>query len=172
MMGKKERSRMRPGDREPRTAAENASRPEFVYRLATPDEWRSARATGVVPTREIDDKDGAMHLSTRAQFLETANRHFAGARELYGLQIPWARIAGHATFEWAPSAKCKKSESAFCARFLFGRMMRKTGSHFFASCSKRGAYFPHLYGTLLTEHVARVIRLEPTDAGFRFGGVL
>ncbi|MCK5745904.1 MAG: DUF952 domain-containing protein [Oricola sp.] len=76
--------------------------PEFVYRIASLAEWREADATGLVPKREIDLKDGYVHLSTREQVLETARRHFAGADGLLALEIPLSPIAGDVKFELAP----------------------------------------------------------------------
>ncbi|MEO1252165.1 MAG: DUF952 domain-containing protein [Pseudomonadota bacterium] len=74
----------------------------FVYRLASAAEWTATQETGVAPTREIDKRDGYIHLSTRAQVLATANLHFAGARDLFALEIPLAPIADQVKFELAP----------------------------------------------------------------------
>lgn len=76
--------------------------PDFVYRLASPQEWAAAQASGVVPSRDIDARDGYMHLSTRAQALETARIHFADAGDLLALEIPFAVIADAVKFELAP----------------------------------------------------------------------
>ncbi len=113
--------------------------PEFVYRLATATEWFAAQESGAVPTRDIDKRDGYIHLSTREQVIETATLHFADAEDLLALEIPFAGIADQAKFELAP---------------------------------KRGELFPHLYGALTAAHVARAIKLNKTDAGFRFGDAL
>ncbi len=78
------------------------STPEFVYRLAAPEEWRAAEETGVVPEREIDRRDGYMHLSTHGQVIETANLHFADAEELVVLEIPLSPISHLVKFELAP----------------------------------------------------------------------
>lgn len=75
---------------------------EFVYRLATPGEWLTAQETGVVPARDIDRRDGYMHLSTREQTLETARLHFADALQVLALEIPLAGIASNVKFELAP----------------------------------------------------------------------
>ncbi|PQA87866.1 DUF952 domain-containing protein [Hyphococcus luteus] len=77
-------------------------RPEFVYRLASAAEWREAQASGVAPKRDIDLKDGYMHLSTKEQALETARLHFAGVDDLLALEIPLAPIADDVKFELAP----------------------------------------------------------------------
>lgn len=76
--------------------------PEFVYRLAIAEEWRATRETGFVPKRDIDEKDGYFHLSTREQALETANLHFKNESDLLALEIPLAPIAGDIKFELAP----------------------------------------------------------------------
>lgn len=114
-------------------------RPEFIYRIATRAEWFATEETGVAPTRDIDKRDGYIHLSTRDQLLETANLHFAGEEGLLALEIPLASVAHEVKFELAP---------------------------------KRGDEFPHLYGALRREHVARAIRLETGDDGFVLGEAL
>ena len=78
------------------------SKSDFVYRLATRAEWIEAQETGRVPLRDIDEKDGYIHLSTRDQLLETARLHFAGERDLLALEIPLQQIATHVRFELAP----------------------------------------------------------------------
>jgi len=76
--------------------------PKFVYRLATAAEWRDAKSSGVVPLRDIDEKDGYVHLSTRDQVIATANIHFKGAADLLALEIPLAVIEDRVKFELAP----------------------------------------------------------------------
>lgn len=75
---------------------------KYVYRLATAPEWLATQEGGVAPTRDTDKRDGYMHLSTREQVLETANRHFAGIPDLLALEIPFEAIAGAVKFEFAP----------------------------------------------------------------------
>ncbi len=110
---------------------------EFVYRLATKAEWLATEKTGVAPTRDIDRRDGYIHLSTREQVIETATLHFAGAADLLALEIPLQPLADQVKFELAP---------------------------------KRGESFPHLYGVLRREHIARAIGLVGKDGSFQFGG--
>ena len=74
---------------------------EFVYRLATQDEWSQAQESGYVPKRPIDEKDGYIHLSTREQLLETAEKHFLGVKCLLALEIPYAAISRKLKFEMA-----------------------------------------------------------------------
>ena len=36
----------------------SVNNPEFVYRLAPPEEWSETKAVGAAPRRDIDKKDG------------------------------------------------------------------------------------------------------------------
>jgi len=81
--------------------AKQPSPPQLVYRLATLEEWSSARETGVVPLRDIDEHDGYVHLSTRDQALETARLHFSDAHAILALEIPLSAIADDVKFELA-----------------------------------------------------------------------
>ncbi|MEO1135011.1 MAG: DUF952 domain-containing protein [Pseudomonadota bacterium] len=76
--------------------------PAHVYRLVTQTEWRESEKSGVVPLREIDRRDGYIHLSTRSQVLETARLHFAGADDLLALKIARAPFGDAIKFELAP----------------------------------------------------------------------
>lgn len=75
---------------------------EFVYRLASEQEWFAAQESGVVPSRDIDRRDGYLHLSTRGQVLETAARHFADAADLLALEINAAPLRDLLIYELAP----------------------------------------------------------------------
>ncbi|MBT8472818.1 MAG: DUF952 domain-containing protein [Marinicaulis sp.] len=74
----------------------------FIYRLATRTEWVAAEETGVVPTRDIDRRDGYIHLSTRAQVLKTAALHFARSDDLVALEINAETLGDELKFELAP----------------------------------------------------------------------
>ena len=80
----------------------SANNPEFVYRLASVEEWDETKATGAAPRREIDRKDGYFHLSAYEQVLETADLHFQHAKILLALEIPLAPITAQVKFELAP----------------------------------------------------------------------
>lgn len=82
--------------------SENCGAIQYVYRLATPAEWRAMQTTGALTRRPLDARDGFIHLSTRAQVLQTARRHFAPEAKLYALEIPLAAIAAKTRFERAP----------------------------------------------------------------------
>ena len=75
---------------------------DFVYRLILRPDWAAAQDAGIAPLRAVDRADGYLHLSTRAQVIETANRHFAGATDLLALEIPLDAIADKVKFEPAP----------------------------------------------------------------------
>ncbi|GJL93197.1 DUF952 domain-containing protein [Hyphococcus sp.] len=76
--------------------------PDFVYRLVSSAEWRIAQHSGVIPLRDIDERDGYIHLSTREQVLETAKLHFSGADDLIAIQIPLSLLGDDIKFELAP----------------------------------------------------------------------
>lgn len=75
---------------------------EVLYKLMRASDWARAEAEGVAPWSDADRRDGYMHLSTPAQVLETARRHFAGARDLLALAVRRAAIEGALKFELAP----------------------------------------------------------------------
>ena len=71
----------------------------FVYRIIAAADWVKAQETGIVPYGDIDRRDGYMHLSTRAQTLETAARYFAGRGDLLVLEIMCTDIKDNLQFE-------------------------------------------------------------------------
>ncbi len=73
--------------------------PDFVYKILACDAWATAVVNGVVAYSEHDRRDGFMHLSKRAQTLETAKRHYAGQINLLALEIPFSKIADAVKFE-------------------------------------------------------------------------
>ena len=73
--------------------------PDRLYKIVRAAEWRTAQESGVVAWSADDERDGFMHLSTGAQLLETARRHFAGASELVALEIDPAKIEGEMKME-------------------------------------------------------------------------
>ncbi|MEM8936873.1 MAG: DUF952 domain-containing protein [Pseudomonadota bacterium] len=74
----------------------------YVYRLIAQADWRAAQKAGVIPMREDDRRSGFLHLSTEAQLLGSARRHFAGETDLVALAIPLVLIAEQVRFEIAP----------------------------------------------------------------------
>ncbi|MBI1364402.1 MAG: DUF952 domain-containing protein [Alphaproteobacteria bacterium] len=70
-----------------------------MYRLIAAADWQAARSAGLVPLRDIDRRDGYLHLSTGDQVLETARLHFAGAADLVALEIDESALEGDIKFE-------------------------------------------------------------------------
>lgn len=68
-----------------------------IYKILVAADWREAHA--VVPWSDDDRRDGFMHLSTAAQVLETARRHFAGKGGLVALEIDEAAVEGALRYE-------------------------------------------------------------------------
>lgn len=77
---------------------------ERLYRLASANEWKAARATGAVAYSDIDRRDGYLHLSTARQVLGTARRHFSQKTDMLALEVDPAGATGAVKFERAPNA--------------------------------------------------------------------
>lgn len=71
----------------------------YVYKLLTGADWEAASALGVTCTA-LDERDGYVHLSTRAQVAETARLHFAGAE---GVRLLRYAVADLPPLKWEPS---------------------------------------------------------------------
>lgn len=71
-----------------------------VYKILARTEWEAARAAGRYDGSALDRSDGFIHLSTGAQALETARRHFAGQADLVVLEI---EADGLPALRWEPS---------------------------------------------------------------------
>lgn len=78
------------------------------------ESWRTAG--DVVSWSEDDRRDGFMHLSTPAQVLETARRHFPGRRDLVVLEIDESALADRVRYE--------KSRSGALFPHLYGSLPR------------------------------------------------
>jgi uncharacterized protein (DUF952 family) len=72
---------------------------ERIYRLIESACWKTASETGVVPYAADDRRDGFLHLSTEAQVLETARRHYAGRTDMLALEIDAAFLGELLRFE-------------------------------------------------------------------------
>lgn len=72
-----------------------------IYKICTRAAWREAEVTGVFTGAPIDQADGFIHLSSAAQVVETARRHFAGQDGLVLVEVD-AQSLG-ATLRWEPS---------------------------------------------------------------------
>jgi len=54
----------------------------LVYKISTAANWREAEQAGAFHGAGVDLTDGYIHLSAPGQVVETAERHFAGQRDL------------------------------------------------------------------------------------------
>ena len=52
--------------------------PDFIYKIASADNFAAAKASGTYTGMPIDEKDGYVHFSTAAQLAETLSLHFKG----------------------------------------------------------------------------------------------
>ena len=74
---------------------------EFVYKIMNKTLWAHFEATRVCEGAPVDLEDGFIHLSDGSQVAETANRHFAGQKDLVLLRLR-ASDLGEA-LKWEPS---------------------------------------------------------------------
>jgi len=70
-----------------------------VYKLLTGQDWKAAARMGITCTA-LDEADGYVHLSSRAQVAETARLHFAGAE---GVRLLRFAVADLPPLKWEPS---------------------------------------------------------------------
>ena len=77
--------------------------PGFPYKLLAARDWVLAQQKGVIAPAPIDSRDGYIHLSTAAQVLETARRHFAEEPDVVAVEIDPAKATGEIRYETAPS---------------------------------------------------------------------
>ncbi|MBB5517261.1 DUF952 domain-containing protein [Amphiplicatus metriothermophilus] len=73
-----------------------------LYRLIAAEDWATAQDSGEVPWNADDRRDGFLHLSTEAQALETARRHYAHVENLLALEVDADRLAHPLRWELAP----------------------------------------------------------------------
>jgi uncharacterized protein (DUF952 family) len=79
----------------------------LIFKIVTTAEWGAAERTGIFHGAPIDVRDGFIHLSTMAQVVETAARHFHGQEDLLlvafeetalGPALRWEKSRGGALF--------------------------------------------------------------------------
>ena len=63
-----------------------------IYKICAQPEWRAAEREGLYRGSEIDMRDGFIHFSTAAQTIETAEKHFAGQRDLMLVAVDAAAL--------------------------------------------------------------------------------
>ena len=74
---------------------------KLIYKIATGDQWRSARSSGRFEGAPIDLADGFIHFSTEGQTRETAARHFAGQTDLVVAALDADALGDR--LKWEPS---------------------------------------------------------------------
>lgn len=72
-----------------------------VYKILRQDEWMAAQATGVFRGSSDDLRDGFIHFSAGPQLLGTAEKYFAGERNLVLLAVDDAAMGE--TMRWEVS---------------------------------------------------------------------
>lgn len=72
-----------------------------VYKICAAAIWREAEQRGAFRGAPVDLRDGYIHFSTAAQVVETAQRHFAGERDLVLVTVDAAELG--ANLRWEPS---------------------------------------------------------------------
>jgi len=73
----------------------------FAYKLLTEDQWKDWKECGVFTGAPVDVADGYIHLSTRDQARETAEKYFADTDPLMLVMIDLPALGG--TVKWEPS---------------------------------------------------------------------
>jgi uncharacterized protein (DUF952 family) len=73
----------------------------LIYKIVPEALWRSAEAAGQFDGAPVDLADGYIHFSTAAQVQETADKHFAGQRDL--LLVAFEDAALGSGLRWEPS---------------------------------------------------------------------
>lgn len=73
--------------------------PQYVYKIATFEEWDEALEKGTFDGAPVDLKDGFIHFSTAGQVRETARRHFHGMDGLMLVKVATAPMARHYRME-------------------------------------------------------------------------
>lgn len=73
----------------------------FAFKVLTRDQWDQLRTDGSFAGAPVDLADGYIHLSTRAQVIETVTRHFAGQDNLVLAMVDLAALGD--ALKWEPS---------------------------------------------------------------------
>ena len=71
-----------------------------AFKILTRDQWAELAGRGVFDGAPIDLADGYIHLSTDAQWRETAQRHFAGQSDLVLAEVDLGALGD---LRWEPS---------------------------------------------------------------------
>jgi len=71
----------------------------LIYKICPEGLWREAEASGRFGGAAIDLNDGFIHFSTGAQLRETAEKHFAGQRDLLLIAVDDERLGEALRYE-------------------------------------------------------------------------
>jgi uncharacterized protein (DUF952 family) len=72
-----------------------------IYKIVAEALWREAERAGVFTGAPVDTADGFIHFSTADQVEETAERHFAGQRDLLLVAVNTSVVSS--ALRWEPS---------------------------------------------------------------------
>jgi uncharacterized protein (DUF952 family) len=72
-----------------------------IYKICGRSEWQAAGREGLYRGSDVDERDGFIHFSTAAQAVETAEKHFAGQRDLMLIAVETEKLG--AALKWEPS---------------------------------------------------------------------
>ncbi len=72
-----------------------------LYKICSASLWREAEREGRFRGSEVDMRDGFIHFSAVTQVVETAAKHFAGARDLLLVSVNADRLGER--LKWEPS---------------------------------------------------------------------
>lgn len=70
----------------------------LVYKILNPADWQAANSIGFTQTA-LDEGDGYVHLSTRAQVAETLNLHYAHQADVRLLEYVAEEMSGPVRWE-------------------------------------------------------------------------
>jgi uncharacterized protein (DUF952 family) len=72
-----------------------------IYKICERPEWQAAEREGHYRGSDVDGRDGFIHFSTAVQTVETAEKHFAGRRDLMLIAVDAPALG--AALKWEPS---------------------------------------------------------------------
>ena len=111
----------------------------MICHITTRDAWEAAQAGGEFRSPEFD-AIGFIHCSTPEQVMLVANAFFRGQSGLVMLMIDPAKLKS--PVRWEPPHSTER---------LPGFM--------------HGSVYPHVYGPINVDAVARIVQLVPSDTG-------
>lgn len=71
----------------------------IIYKICPESLWREAESANSFEGAPIDIQDGYLHFSTAGQVRETADRHFAGLRDLLLIAIDADKLGSALRYE-------------------------------------------------------------------------